>query len=781
MIKLENVSKYYYSANSVIPALKRIKLEFHIGEFVAITGESGSGKSTLLSIISGLDTYDDGELFIEEEATSHFDDDDWEEYRKNKIGFVFQNYNLIENFTALYNVESSLLIQGLDSKEARKKAKELLNKVGLKAQTKERAAKLSSGQKQRLSIARALAKNTDIIVADEPTGNLDSETGKQIMELFRELSKDKLIIIVTHNYDEIAPYVTRKIRLHDGELVADTQVKEAAANTAEEPFEAKKERIAKAAILQDSGPIGMGASTNSPTKNLRDRDVRNAKSKKRMKSEWQIALRFTRMNISTQPRRVMLFVSFLILTAGVSFLFLGEIYSNKDDTFTRDYDDRAFLNSDDKRIVVKNPDNSEMTEEDIKCFNKLKYVEMADRYDYANDINFYITLGKDYDYIYKPNDDPTGKSRLKVPDFLLADKFVKSSTCLTDKKLRAGRLPKAINEVVLYSDKESRLGEEITCYFTSRNSWGYDNYYMTTVKVVGLLNKQSEQVYFSEELCNMLSLSMYEDSYMMYLSKNVISADYDLQLPFIPVIGEGMKDRELKVSADLITTSEYNIPGASEVSVYRGGEEDGSSSKSLQFDTTVLNTYHMHSVKFVEISEAWFHELYQYKSDQASLYIKDYIYTDYVLKKLEAMGYHAISSYRISSKKYNSWKVEQRNNALQRSALVLIILFLLEVLIIGSFLRIKHNNYLILGSIGMSHRTMKLMNYFEMLLYTAAAVGFVCIMTIILNQFHIGYLADRIKYYNPVTYSIFLFYNCFVIMVTVYMFNQYLKRKQKWI
>jgi ABC-type lipoprotein export system ATPase subunit len=120
VIKLENISKYYYSANCVVPALRKIILEFQVGEFVVITGESGSGKSTLLNIISGLDSYDEGELFIDGEATSHFDDSDWDEYRKNKIGYVFQNYNLIDNYSALYNVESALLIQGYDNKEARR-------------------------------------------------------------------------------------------------------------------------------------------------------------------------------------------------------------------------------------------------------------------------------------------------------------------------------------------------------------------------------------------------------------------------------------------------------------------------------------------------------------------------------------------------------------------------------------------------------------------------------------------------------------------------------------
>jgi len=148
MIKLENVSKYYYSSNAVVPALKKIELEFNIGEFVAITGESGSGKTTLLNIISGLDSYDDGEMYYNGEPTSHFDALDWEEYRKNKIGFVFANNNLIENYRALQNVESSLLIQGIDVHQAKRTALDLLEKVGMSSFAGQKVAQLSSGQRQ---------------------------------------------------------------------------------------------------------------------------------------------------------------------------------------------------------------------------------------------------------------------------------------------------------------------------------------------------------------------------------------------------------------------------------------------------------------------------------------------------------------------------------------------------------------------------------------------------------------------------------------------------------
>ena len=183
-IRLQNISKSYYSETAVTQALRKINLEFSMGEFVAITGESGSGKSTLLNIIGGMDTFDEGEMFVDGEPTFQYDDQDWEAFRRNKIGYIFQDYSLVGHYTALDNVMSALLILGVEKKDARETAMKYLAQVGLAGYETHRASELSSGQKQRLSIARALAKNTEIIVADEPTGNLEIITvGNAVIEV----------------------------------------------------------------------------------------------------------------------------------------------------------------------------------------------------------------------------------------------------------------------------------------------------------------------------------------------------------------------------------------------------------------------------------------------------------------------------------------------------------------------------------------------------------------------------------------------------------------------
>ncbi len=226
ILKLIGVSKYYKSAETVSVGMKNVNASFDIGEFIAVTGESGSGKSTLLNVISGLDGYEEGELYYYGEETSHFMISDWERYRSANVGFVFQNYNIIDSYTVFQNVMFALEIQGYPRSERRKRAYELIDKVGLTSHRHHKASKLSGGQKQRAVIARALAKDCPVIVADEPTGNLDSASAKQIMALLNEISKDKLVIVVTHDYDQIKDYATRKIKMHDGEIVEDIKIKE---------------------------------------------------------------------------------------------------------------------------------------------------------------------------------------------------------------------------------------------------------------------------------------------------------------------------------------------------------------------------------------------------------------------------------------------------------------------------------------------------------------------------------------------------------------------------
>ena len=222
MLSLENIVKIYRAGDSSIEALRGVTMHFRESEFVSVLGPSGCGKTTLLNIIGGLDSYSEGDLVINGRSTREFRDADWDTYRNHSIGFVFQSYNLIPHQTVLSNVELALTLSGVSKAERRRRALEALERVGLGDQVHKKPNQMSGGQMQRVAIARALVNNPDIILADEPTGALDSETSVQIMEILKEISKDKLIIMVTHNPELAAQYSSRIIRLLDGQVISDS-------------------------------------------------------------------------------------------------------------------------------------------------------------------------------------------------------------------------------------------------------------------------------------------------------------------------------------------------------------------------------------------------------------------------------------------------------------------------------------------------------------------------------------------------------------------------------
>lgn len=223
LLKLQNIGKIYDSNDILTVGIRGIDLAFDYNEFVTIEGESGSGKSTLLNVIGANDTYEEGELYFNGEPTSHYSESDWEKYREKNIATIFQDFNIIENLTVLENVELALLRLD-DKKERRRRAKELIARVGLTEQMNRRGSKLSGGEKQRTVIARALAKDAPIILADEPTGNLDVKASKEVAALLKEVSRDKLVIVVTHNPEFFKQYATRRVRIYDGSVSEDKQI-----------------------------------------------------------------------------------------------------------------------------------------------------------------------------------------------------------------------------------------------------------------------------------------------------------------------------------------------------------------------------------------------------------------------------------------------------------------------------------------------------------------------------------------------------------------------------
>lgn len=422
MLHLERLAKYYTGKDQVVKALDNINLTFMKGEFVVVTGESGSGKSTLLNVISGLDSYEDGELQINGEDTSYFASEDWENYRKKYIGFIFQRYNIIDAYSVYQNVLLALTLSGYPKKERKARALELIEAVGLTSHTKQRASKLSGGQKQRVAIARALAKDAPIIVADEPTGNLDQETSQIIMALLRDVAKDKLVILVTHDAEEVLPYATRRIRLFDGQVMEDKALKKSHTEARLDP--AFDKTIQPTALLS-------------------------------------IAYR----NLRSMPRKSILTALISLFIVTVFTLTYGS-YVDQESTSQTSF--HPFFDAlSPHRVVVSNVDGSPMSDAQLSQLRALNNVQAVVSYDPILDL--YVRL--------RVPDESNGGG-------FFTSFRINHAAALTPRNLSEGRLPTAANEIVLPEpsrsvwgpDQPFNVGDTVSL-FVARDaySWGRDS------------------------------------------------------------------------------------------------------------------------------------------------------------------------------------------------------------------------------------------------------------------------------------------------------------------
>lgn len=786
-IKLQNISKYYYSETAVTQALQGINLEFRMGEFVAITGESGSGKSTLLRIISGMDTFDDGELYVDGQPTFQYDEDDWEEYRRTKIGFVFQDYSLIGHYTAKENIVSALLIMGVPEKEAGDKAIHYLERVGLSAQRDQRASKLSSGQKQRLSIARALAKDTDIIVADEPTGNLDSETGAQIVKLLRDLSQDHLVIMVTHNYEQVEKYVTRKVRLHDGSLILD--VSENMDTDQKSEVSENMDTDQKSEVSENTDTDQKSEMSENVDNNEKTSDGKKSESNEERLRDRTIGRIFVRMNAVRQPEKIALFMGFFLAAAIVSFLFIGQLLMNADDIYTKKYSATSFARKDDKRISIRRKDQKFMTKKDIDQLTKMKHVVSVDQYDIVNDVNYYFEEGKDYRQEYGYNRMSTsnegGLYDSQNVEYVKKDQYMRSSSCLKKSDLVKGSLPKKIDEVVLYDRGKYKVGDTITFFYTSDVLWSStENYIQRKMKVSGLLKNKDKQVYFSPEICTMLQSTVtggkvfYEYAYNQQLGK------YQGQATLWPIVGDIVKkDNELCVS------------GAYEAAVYRAEDNDltlldqsgllhidqydkDMKSKDVKQIENVETGEKINGcgANFAEVSQNIYEKYYRTESRQASVYITSYAKMDHVLKALDKAGYEAVSTLRFGADEYDSDLVQERLRTIGIAVAILLVMMAAEILILRSIFKIQIKDQKILKFMGMSTKLIGKINYMEMRRYSITAIIVVAVVMNVVGIF-VPALRAMLYYYEWPGYLAYFMYNYVAAMVMVAAFNHLLKGK----
>ncbi len=353
MLELKNVSKYYYNKGVITSGFVKVNLKLDMGEFVAITGESGSGKSTLLNVISGLISYEEGEMYINGNETSYYTEKDYENYRKKYVGNIFQSFNLVNSYTVFQNIELVFLLNGYKRREVKKRVLELIDQVELTKYKNRKVSKLSGGQKQRVAIARALAQDTPVILADEPTGNLDKRSSEKVLELLHNISKDKLVIVVTHNYDQIEQYVTRKITMHDGRIIEDKKFKKV---------------------------------------DVEEREYKNNNKKTRLFSKIRLGIR-NAFNII--PKFLIITTVYLLMCFGLFFIYEFFNYEEKYDMV--EGINYLFDDPNENRVVINKKDRSPITEEDFATIEKLDNIKELTKNDLLNELG--VSYSRD-DYYY---------------------------------------------------------------------------------------------------------------------------------------------------------------------------------------------------------------------------------------------------------------------------------------------------------------------------------------------------------------------------------------------
>jgi len=782
MIKLTNISKYYKGNDTVALGLHRINLEFDAGDFVVITGESGGGKSTLLNVISGSLAYDDGELYFEGEETSWYGEAEWENYRKEKIGFVYQDYRLIDSFSAVDNVKTAILLRQPDIKEreARDKALSYLKKTGLEKQAGKKAAQLSSGQKQRLSIARALAKETKVIVADEPTGNLDVENSQQIIEILSSLSKDRLVIMVTHNYDEAEPFATRKIRLYDGEVAEDIRLK---------PRHETKETTDLEEVLN-----------TVPLQNQR---------KERKRQDRLLAKKMIQKIRRAKPcSTLLLFILFLLLYTSI-FIFYGTFEKNLDYYPSRLYSHNTFVNNDMTRICVKKPDGSAMAKQDIEKLRSLKYVKYLDLYDLANDVYYMTEEGKDYNV--------NQAYQVSVVD---ESKTVRSVSGMTKEQI-TGSMAEGYYEVVVSSKDKSLIGQSITLAFNRKNTWN-QSYIKNEFKVTGITDIGEEgQIYVSELFAQMLNVITHrltdyvlygiyaEEGYGLYTEEWLAKTKADEQSVTIEewmllsenhmelreiagddlgkvgmeklenpifVVNEQLSGKEAHVSVkfydnayitDTLQQPPVNIKQMLYPTAYLfSGAPDDRKGIELQLQEPAVE----YSLPVIEVSREVFDSIYPDKSSyQISLYIEDYAYTDRAIKLIEEAGYEAASVFRAGSADYDIDKANEQTFVLFTSLAALATVFFVGIFLIRATINSRKKDYSILLLIGVSRQIIDWMNLRDILWNSAAAlIGTVAAVNLAM-YYEVPYLKSAVRYYEILDY---LIYAAITFMMSVMLYGR---------
>ena len=754
-LKLQNISKYYASQTAVVMGLSNISLSFSTGEFVAVTGENGSGKSTLANVIGGMLPYEGGELYVMGQPTSHYNAADWERYRRDLISFISQDYGILPGNTVFENVESALILSGCERSLAKEKTRDILAKVELSEHAKKRAAKLSSGQKQRLAIARALAKPSRILIADEPTGNLDRENSDKVIRLLKEASGERLVILITHEYGEAEDFVTRHIVLSDGKVVRDTDLRELSDEAAEEDAEKNS-----AAVQSET------AASQAETAAVQPEAVGNKAVEKRSAGE-RLAPYVARLTAKAHPVFFFFTLLILLLTGISSFIFIGNFMIATDDVVSRVYDNKAFMNGDRTRIVLAKDGRAAFTDEEIERIGEQRYVGRVEKYGYLCDVKYYYREDVDYrtytstDYApdYHPIENPNAFSYSEKIKFLAGDpQYLRSVSEAGE--VRRGRMAEGFYEL-LSSDPDLKVGTEVRVLIRDEAHWAVSRFIDLRFVVVGETSG-SRGLYFSESFCRMLNsstlISIYNQSGYYFSGGDLgkyPAAPFDAErlseyLTAEPgaAVPQALAENEFLVPPD---PEGRDMKTGSGLSLSIGGRITGvRDAEDTAYDLVCVGHYTGSHSKLLIVSPDTYEKMTEnLGTNQVSVFIDDYAYTQRAIDEFVSLGYVALSPYTQGSTAKNETLETERVNLLRISLAASVLTLVLQLILLKVTFSSLKDHYRLLSHMGLRGKTAQasMALLFVFLTLIAEAVGAAVIW--LLNRQGYERVVNIFKYLEP--------------------------------
>lgn len=714
MLKLENVSKIYYTNGIVATGISKVNLELNIGEFVVITGESGSGKSTLLNVISGIDSYEEGEMYINGKETSHYTEKDFEEYRKKYIANIFQSFNLINSYTVYQNVELVLLLNGYKRRQIKKKVLDIIDKVGLTKFKNTKVSKLSGGQKQRVAIARAIVKDTPIIVADEPTGNLDTKSAYEIIELLKNVAKDKLVVIVTHNIEQVEKYATRIIKMHDGRMIQNTEIKN---------------------INEDS------KITQANGKNIT------------IPNQYRLGIRNT-FNIFS--KFILLFIVFTFMSVA----FLSEYSAFKLVEHSTEENNGYSANLRDiskERILINKQNREPFTEDDYNKIKQLSNIDYIVEDDISLDTEFILrndTLNT-YGYIKDINNFKGNLDIGRMPEN--NDEII----------FKANKDDYTITQM---------LDETLNSEFSLQKSYREGDT-IKTVKIVGIQYNENNTIYdrtfyVSNEVKKVVRSYVHNQYSDMKTLLNDKYVQYNIETSENVEPGTAIVNDDLKYQFKNNKIINQNI-NISVSNIYYEDNIDLTITKTFtKSNLKKLTGYTDYSYyqNAIIINPDDYNSLYDKPSYQSSVYVKDASIIEQTMSELENLG--------LKPKKATDFKVEYENESqivkifkVVVTIFVIIVVFFISYLIISIILKSRNIYYTTLRMLGATSKSTRKILNIELFINSTLSYLMVLTFGYLVKQdiIKIEFIANLIKY---ITLN-----ECILMYLILFVVTQLIARK----